>query len=198
MFCASGRPSWNAENIGGPGASHGFPDRTCALAVVKLEPRLPLPEFLLQPNGLMPYRERAAAAREALTGATGAIAGIERAVVAEAERRAADAPDPEGLRFAERPDFYARWLLTGPDESALRRLFVPALLDDLLVRPGWLVCSAGGSLLISVELRDWPPTQPFQHRVPIGKTRLLPPEQLPALLDGALEIAAALERAASA
>ncbi len=202
-----GRPDWNAERIDNP--SSGTPVRTCALAIAAVATRVPLPAFLLEPNPVLPLRERSANAVAALDGtsersddervrkvASGPLGGLLHDLVDQAHAFASELPDPPGLRFEERPDFYTRLALAGEDEAALRALFRPELLDYFLARPGWLVNSIPGHVLVSVELGQWPPTRESQRHLPFNVTRWLAPEHLPSLIDGALEIVHTLEDAA--
>jgi hypothetical protein len=204
----AGRPLWNAERLGR--TSGGTPTRRCALAVAAVATRVRLPAFLLEPNPVLPLREheaRAVAAlepsggmpqderaREVLAGPAG---GMLHDLLAQAQTYAEKLPDPPGLRFDERPAFYAQCCLAGEDEPALRALFRPDLLDFFLTRPGWLVNSIQGHVLVSLDLGEWPSTREAQRRIPLGVTRWLPAEHLRALIDGALEIVRKLEEAAS-
>ena len=202
-----GRPVWNAERI--DRTSGGTPVRTCALAIAAVATSVPLPAFLLEPNPVLPFRERSANAVAALDGtsersgdervrkvASGPLGSLLHDLVDPVHTFASELSDPPGLRFEERPDFYTRLALAGEDEAALRQLFRPVLLDYFLARPGWLVDSIPGHVLVSIELSQWPPTRESQRHLPFNVTRWLAPEHLPALLDGALEIVRTLEDAA--
>jgi hypothetical protein len=204
----AGRPVWNPER--NDKTRGGTPVRTCALAVAAVATKMPLPEFLLEPNPVLPLRENSARALAALEGrselaadervrmvASGPFGGVLHDLLEQAEARAGELPEPPGLHFDERPDFYAQIALIGGDEPALRRLFRPELLDFFLARPGWLVNSVAGHVLVSVELGHWPPTRESQRHLPFNVTRWLPPEHLTALVDGALEIVRKVEAAAT-
>ena len=180
-------PRWNVESTG----DTNFPILTCALTVVVIEAGAKLPSFLLQPNETARFRAGAERAAAMLGDQQSGVLG---AIVKAAGSVAHAIPDQPGLHFPERPAFYEQYSLTADDEPRIRALFNEKLLDALLSRPGWIVNAANGRLFMSVLLSCWPPTR--MERYHVDTVRLLSPEHLQALVDGALDVAELLDSAA--
>jgi hypothetical protein len=172
---------------------HGIDDSegTCALTLVSIKTvsgACPArPPFVLVPN-------LAAQLRGQFTGRLQGEGGLGELLAAGAQWLMAQYAG-SGIGFPERPHFDEVYLLRGNDPRTLRGFFTPARLDHFLQRPGWIVESLEDRLLVSVTLDSWPPTRRPLTEKRSGADMPLPPEHLPALVEGALAIADCLERA---
>ena len=120
---------------------------------------LSLPQFVLEPSAMLMLKQAEdQVAKQLGDGLLGS--GVKRLMQA-AEGLIAAAP---GWEYPERPDFAYR--VRGSDETAVRSLFTPAVLDYFRDRPGWIVEGRGEWLLIT-----FPPRLP-QSSTSIGSPRV--------------------------